>query len=165
MYHWDFRWVWTYRDALWSALLVTVELNLLVIVIGSLLGLVLALVRRSHLRTLRWTAVIYIDLFRTLPVLVLLIWFFFCVPVLLGGIGLSPMFCAVTVLSLNLSVFTAEIVRAGIEGVPALHVESAQGCGLSRTKTFRYVILPIAVRDMVPPLVGQYINSIKWFTD
>jgi polar amino acid transport system permease protein len=161
MYHWDFRWVWTYREALGAALLITLKLNVLVIIIGSVLGLAFALARRSHLRILQWAAVVYIDLFRTLPVLVTLIWFFFCVPILLGGISLSPMFCAVAVLSLNLSAFAAEIFRAGIEGVPSLHVESARGCGLSRTETLRYIVLPIAVRNMVPPLVGQYINSIK----
>jgi polar amino acid transport system permease protein len=161
MYEWDFGWVWTYRQALFEAFIVTVRLNLWIVVIGSLAGLGIALARRSRSSLLRVPALIYIDLFRTLPILVLLVWFFFCVPVLLGGIRLSAWLSAIIVLSLNLSAFVAEIVRAGIESVPIQHIEAAQACGLSRAHTFRYVELPIALRNMVPPLVGQYINTIK----
>ncbi len=161
MYQWDFSWVWTYRHALFDAFLVTLELNLLVIVIGSLSGLVVAIARGSRFKLIRALAIGYIDVFRTLPVLVLLVWFFFCVPVLLGGIRLSSWVSAIVVLSLNLSAFVAEIVRAGVEGVPSAHVEAARACGLSRLQTLRHIELPIALRNMVPPLVGQYINSIK----
>src|SRR5262245_60456755 len=103
MYTWDFGWVWTYRSALVSAFWVTVQLNVIVLLLGSLMGLLVALCRASRFRVLRVLAVSYIDLFRTLPMLVLLVWFFFCVPILLGGVRLSPWFCAVVVLSLNLS--------------------------------------------------------------
>jgi polar amino acid transport system permease protein len=161
MYEWDFGWVWTYRYALLEAFIVTVRLNVWIVVIGSLSGLMIALARRSHISLLRVPALIYIDLFRTLPVLVLLVWFFFCVPVLLGGVRLSAWTSAIIVLSLNLSAFVAEIVRAGIESVPTPHIEAARACGLSRAHTFRYVELPMALRSMVPPLVGQYINTIK----
>jgi polar amino acid transport system permease protein len=161
MYEWDFGWVWTYRQALLDAFIVTIRLNLWIVVIGSLAGMGIALARRSRSSFLRVPALIYIDLFRTLPILVLLVWFFFCVPVLLGGIRLSAWLSAIIVLSLNLSAFVAEIVRAGIESVPIQHIEAARVCGLSRARTFRYVELPIALRNMVPPLVGQYINTIK----
>lgn len=161
MYDWDFRWVWTYRYGLLEALWITVELNAIVIAFGSVFGLFLALARSSRFKTVRALAIIYIDLLRTLPVLVLLIWFFFCVPILLGGIRLSPMSAAAIVLSMNLAAFVAEIVRAGIEAVPRFHIEAADACKLSRPKAMRYVILPIALRQMIPPLVGQYINTIK----
>lgn len=161
MYEWDFRWVWTYRGVLWEAFLVTLWLNALILIIGSAVGLLIAAARRSNLAALRIPAIIYIDLFRTLPILVLLVWFFFCVPVLLGGIRISSILCAIIVLSLNLSAFVAEIVRAGIEGVPVSHTESARASGLSQRQTMRYVVFPIALRNMIPPLVGQYINSVK----
>lgn len=161
MYEWDFGWVWTYRGALFDAFLVTLWLNALVLVFGSLAGFIIAAARGSRHAALRIPAVIYIDLFRTLPILVLLVWFFFCMPVLLGGIRLSSTLSAIIVLSLNLSAFVAEIVRAGVESVPTPHVESARACGLSSAQTMRYVVLPIALRNMTPPLVGQYINTIK----
>jgi len=161
MYKWDFSWVWTYRQALFDAFLVTLWLNTITLVIGSVLGLVMALARRTRYSLLRTAALIYIDFFRTLPVLVLLVWFFFCVPILLGGIRISSVLSAIIVLSLNLSAFVAEIVRTGIESVPKGHVEAARACGLSQPQALRYVVLPIALRNMVPPLVGQYINTIK----
>lgn len=161
MYNWDFGWVWTYRHALLDALWVTVQLNLWILFLGTVLGFAVWALRSSRIRSLRLLAIGYIDLFRTLPVLVLLVWFFFCVPILLGGIRMGPMMSAVIVLSLNLSAFVAEIIRAGIEAVPAGHVECARACGLSSRQTLREIVLPIALRNMIPPLVGQYINSIK----
>jgi polar amino acid transport system permease protein len=68
---------------------------------------------------------------------------------------------AVIVLSLNLSAFVAEIVRAGIEAVPVIHIEAARACKLPPFDSLRRIVLPLAVRQMIPPLVGQYINSIK----
>jgi len=161
MYHWDFGWVWTYRSALVSAFWVTVQLNVIVLLLGSLMGLLVALSRASGFGVLRAVAVSYIDLFRTLPILVLLVWFFFCVPILLGGIRISPWTCAVIVLSLNLSAFVAEIVRAGVESVPPALADAGRCCGLTEQQILRQVVMPIAIRNMVPPLVGQYINNIK----
>lgn len=161
MYNWDFGWVWTYRKALLDALWVTIQLNLWVLLLGTVLGFAVWAVRSSRIRYVRFLAIGYIDLFRTLPILVLLVWFFFCVPILLGGIRMSPMISAVVVLSLNLSAFVAEIIRAGIEAVPIGHVESARACGLTARQALTEIVLPIALRNMVPPLVGQYINSVK----
>jgi polar amino acid transport system permease protein len=161
MYQWDWNWVWTYRWGLLEAAGVTLWLNLVILVVGSVAGLIIAFARGSHHAILRIPALIYIDLFRTLPVLVLLVWFFFCVPILLGGVQISSTMSAIIVLSLNLSAFVAEIVRAGIDAVPATQAESARACGLSETQTMRFVVLPIAMRAMTPPLVGQYINTVK----
>lgn len=161
MYSWDWSWVWTFRRALLEAIWVTIWLNLVVLLLGSSAGLVVSFLRRSKYVFFRFLSIVYVDIFRTLPVLVLLVWFFFCVPILLGGLQLSPMLCAIVVLSLNLSAFVAEIIRAGIEGVPKAQIESAQACGLSDHQTFFLVTLPIAIRVMIPPLVGQYINTVK----
>lgn len=161
MYTWDFGWVWTYRKALLDAFWVTVQLNLWILVVGSILGFLAWAARTSRVRLFRVLAITYIDLFRTLPVLVLLVWFFFCVPILLGGIRVGPMMSAVIVLSLNLSAFVAEIIRAGIEAIPVVQIECARACGLSEPQVLREVVLPIALRNMIPPLVGQYINSVK----
>ena len=161
MYSWDFGWVWTYRHALVSALWVTVTLNLVTLTLGSLAGLLIAMIRSSRFPFLRRFAILYIDLIRALPILVMLIWFFFCVPILLGGIRISPWECAVIVLSLNLSAFVAEIIRAGIESVPQAFADGARVCGLTERQVLASITLPIALRNMVPPLAGQYINNIK----
>ncbi|MCL4198382.1 MAG: amino acid ABC transporter permease [Phycisphaerales bacterium] len=161
MYTWDFDWVWSYRGALLEAVGVTLALNLYVFTFGSIGGLAIGLCSSSRWRLVRACSRWFVDVVRALPVLVLLVWFFFCVPILVGGVRISAMASAVIVLSLNLAAFVAEIVRAGIESVPSHHVESARASGLSVPQTYRHVVLPLALRAMVPPLVGQYINTAK----
>lgn len=161
MYTWDFSWIWTYRWELLRALFVTLELNLYVFAIGTALGLIIGLSGSSRSFMIRAAARAFVDVVRALPVLVLLVWFFFCMPILMGGVRITAMQSAVIVLALNLAAFVAEIVRAGVEGVPRHHIETARAAGLSVRQTYRYVVLPIALRSMVPPLVGQYINSAK----
>lgn len=161
MYKWDWGWVWTYREGLIEATIVTLLFNFAILILGSIAGLFIALARKSQLRPLRILALIYIDIFRALPLLVLLVWAFFCIPILSGGLQLSPTTSAVIVLSLNLSAFIAEIIRSGIESIPEVHIESAKTLGFSTFQTLRFIILPIGLRNMVPSLVGQYINTIK----
>ena len=161
MYQWDWGWVWTYREGLIEATVVTLWFNITILILGSLAGLLVALARRSRFKPLRVSALVYIDIFRAIPLLVLLVWAFFCIPILSGGLQLSPTTSAVIVLSLNLSAFIAEIIRSGIESIPELHIESAKTLGFSPFQTLRFIILPIGLRNMVPPLVGQYINTIK----
>ena len=161
MYEWDFSWVWSYKVQLLKALLVTLQLNAVILLIGSAIGVAVALLLRHQSRVLANLARTYVDLFRTLPVLVMLVWFFFCVPVLFGGLRISAFTSAVVVLSLNLTAFVAEIIRAGLNGVPRIHIESARAVGLSSLQTVRYVTLPIASRLVLPPLIGQYINTVK----
>ena len=161
MYEWDFKWVWSYREQLFVAFLVTLQLNLCVLILGTIVGVFLGLISRRAHALIRVVVRLYIDLFRTLPVLVMLVWFFYCVPILAGGIRISGFWSAVAVLSLNLSAFIAEIVRAGVDNIPTSHTNDALAAGLSRWQTNRYIVLPIALRMMVPPLVGQYINTIK----
>jgi polar amino acid transport system permease protein len=161
MYKWDWGWVWTYREGLIEATALTLWFNAAILVLGSITGLLIALARRSRFKPVRVTALVYIDIFRALPLLVLLVWAFFCIPILFWGVQLLPTTSAVIVLSLNLSAFIAEIIRSGIESIPEFHIESAKTLGFSRFQTLRFVTLPIGLRNMVPALVGQYINTIK----
>lgn len=160
MYVWNWEWIWSYKGQLLYATWLTLWINIVIVLLGSLIGLLFGLLKRSSNKVIRAFAVMYIDLFRTLPVLVLLIWFYICMPILID-IKISSIFAAIIVLSINLSAFVAEIVDAGIQGVPKLHIESGKLLGLSKKQNLRYIILPIALRNMAPPLVGQYINSIK----
>jgi polar amino acid transport system permease protein len=161
MYDWNFSWVWAARAQLLSGLLVTLWLSLLVVLVGTAAGGIAGLASTSRRRVVRGAASAYVDLFRTLPILVLLVWFYFCVPIILGGFRISGFWSAVIVLSLNLSAFIAEIVRAGINAVPRVFRDDALACGLSPWDTTRFVVLPTVLRVMTPPLVGQYINTIK----
>ena len=161
MYHWDWGWVWSYRWQLVGALGVTLVLNAIVLLVGTVIGLGVGLASRARSPVLRVLCRVYVDIFRTLPVLVLLVWFFFCAPILLGGVRISAFLSAVLVLSLNLSAFVAEITRAGIDAVPKRDIEAGAAAGFSRGQIVRFITMPVALRIMIPPLVGQFINSIK----
>lgn len=161
MYTWDFSWVSTYWTQLLAALWVTIHLNALVLLLGTLLGLALALLGKIQSKIVNLLLATYVDFFRSLPVLVGLVWFFYCAPLILGGIRIGAYASAVIVLALNLSAFVAEIIRAGLSSVPQGIIESSRALGVSRTDTMRKVMAPIATRIIVPPLLGQYINSIK----
>lgn len=157
-----FNEVWRYREALWKGLLVTVELNLVVLVVGTALGFIIGALRLSRAPVVRGVTRVYVDLFRSFPALVLLVWLFFALPLMPGlQIRLSAFTCAAVGLTLNLSAFVAEIFRAGILAVPKHHVDSAKVMGFSRWRIWHYVTGPISFRIMVAPLFGQYINQIK----
>ena len=95
----------------------------------------------------------------------MLFWVFYGLPVVMRGMGISisidPFWGAVITLALSDSAFTAEIFRAGIQAVPRGQAEAAQTIGLSRAKAMRYVILPQAVRRILPPLANQFIYIVK----
>ena len=109
---------------------------------------------------LSFAARLYIELFRALPILVLLIWVYYVAP-LLFNIRLSPFFSALLALSLNLSAFVAETVRAGIEAIPKAQLESGVVLGIRSFKVMRTIILPQAFRSMLPNLMGLYIAQLK----
>ena len=161
--NWHFEDVWRYREALFDGLLTTLRLNAVVLLVGTAGGCLVAMLRLSPSAPVRALARVYVDLFRSLPLLVLLVWLFFALPMLPGVVGLrlSPFSAAVVGLGLNLSAFVAEIVRAGLKAVPAHHTDAARVAGFTRWQIWRYVTIPIAFRVMIAPLFGQYINQVK----
>jgi polar amino acid transport system permease protein len=151
-----------YRQALLNGLFVTLTLNIVVIAMGTLMSVVVAAMRLSPSQTVRAAGRLYVDLFRAIPILVLLVWIFFALPLASGGnLRFGPFAAATIALTLNLSAFGAEIVRAGIASVPAEHILAAQLAGFSRRSTWRHVTAPLALRTMLPPLAGLYINQVK----
>jgi polar amino acid transport system permease protein len=139
---------------------ITLLLTLFTVVIGTSLGVFLAFVKGSNNLVFSFLAKLYIELFRALPVLVLLIWIYYVVPILTDW-RMSPFTAAVVGLSMNLGAFVAETVRAAIESIPHSQFESGLALGMSRGQTMRHVIVPQAVRNMIPNLLGLYITEIK----
>jgi polar amino acid transport system permease protein len=137
----------------------TVLLGLLSIVLGLLGGLFLALARLYAAKPFRLLAVAYIDVFRALPVLVWLVIVYYALPFL--GIRFSPFSAAVFALSTVSAAYAAEIFRAGIEAIPRGQFEAADALGLHAFRRMRHVILPQAVRIVVPPLTNNSINVMK----
>jgi polar amino acid transport system permease protein len=142
-----------------SGLWVTVLLGAASILLGNAGGLALAVARVYGRRWLRAIAVAYIDVFRALPLLVLLIVIYYALPFV--GVRLSPFAAATSAISLVAAAYSAEIFRAGIEAVPSGQINASRALGLHWWLTFRLVVLPQAVRIIVPPLTGNSINVIK----
>ena len=137
----------------------TILLGAVSIVLGLLLGLVLVMLRLYGQRAVRLLAAAYINLFRALPLLVLLVLIYYALPFL--GVRLSSFAAAATALSMVSGAYAAEIFRAGIEAVPRGQFEASAALGLRRWRVMRSVVLPQAVRIVVPPLTSNAISVLK----
>lgn len=160
-YEWNFDVIWTYRGALLSGLRYTIELSLLSCVIGTILGLFLAIGRRAKRAWLRIPCIVSTELLLALPLLVLLIWIYYCLPLVNRSLALDAFSSGVVALSLNLSAFVGETLRAGLDTIPRAYTDAAQVLGLSKWHAFRGIVLPLAIRRVTPPLLAQYITTIK----
>jgi polar amino acid transport system permease protein len=137
----------------------TLLLGCVSILIGSIAGLFLCFVRLYAPRPLQLLAIAYIDIFRALPILVVLILIYYALPFV--GISLSSFTSATLALSMVLAAFTAEVCRAGIENVPKGQFEAAASLGLPFWSAMRKIILPQAVKVMIPPLTSNSISTFK----
>jgi polar amino acid transport system permease protein len=142
-----------------SGLWVTVLLGAASIVLGTTGGLLLAVAGVYGRRWLQAAAVAYIDVFRAIPLLVLLIVIYNALPFV--GIRLAPFAAATSAISLVAAAYSAEIFRAGIKAVPTGQVDAARALGLHWWLIFRLVGLPQAVRIIIPTLTGNSMNVIK----
>ncbi|MDH4108099.1 MAG: amino acid ABC transporter permease [Gammaproteobacteria bacterium] len=142
-----------------SGLGVTARLGLVSIAAGLVLGLFVALARIYSVQPFRLLARIYIDIFRSVPLLVLLIVVYYALPFV--GLRLSPFMSAACALTLVSGAYAAEIFRAGIEAIPRGQFEASQALGLSYRHMMTDVILPQAIRIVIPPLTNNCINVIK----
>ncbi|MER0239981.1 amino acid ABC transporter permease [Fulvimarina sp. MAC8] len=142
-------------EGLWR----TIALGVLSIILGLIGGLLLAISRLYGAKPVRFLAIVYIDVFRAIPVLVWLVIVYYALPFL--GIRLSAFASATTALTMISSAYTAEIYRAGIEAVPRGQFEAAQSIGLGPFDLMRDVVLPQAIRIVIPPLTNNSINVLK----
>ncbi|WP_028465243.1 MULTISPECIES: amino acid ABC transporter permease [Nisaea] len=137
----------------------TLLLCLAVIPLGLLGGLVVALAARTRRRVLRYAVIAFIDLFRAVPPLVLLIFVYAGLP--FAGIDISPFAAVCIAFLLNNSAYFAEIFRAGIESIGAGQTEAARSTGLGPLQTMAYVVLPQATRNVLPDLLSNSIEVVK----
>ena len=137
----------------------TVLLCLIVVPLGLAGGLGVALVSLARSRAVRWTAVAAIDFFRAIPPLVLLIFVYSGLP--FAGIRMSPLAAVAVAFLLNTSSYYGEIFRAGIESVGSGQWDAARSTGLRAGQALAYVVLPQAVRNVLPDLVSNTVEVIK----
>jgi glutamate/aspartate transport system permease protein len=153
---------------LWTGMKVTLRITMTAILVGIALGTVLAMLRLSKNRALSWFAAAYVNVFRSIPLIMVLLWFFLIVPALLEDLFNIPRYAdtrltsAMVAFALFQAAYYAEIIRAGIQSVSSGQMGAALALGMTFGKAMRLVILPQAFRNMTPLLLTQ---SIILFQD
>jgi len=160
MYEWNWQIIWTYKQIFVEGALVTLGLTLVAVVIGTLIGALMAALKRSSNLVLSFLAKFYIEIFRALPILVLLIWIYYVIPILFNW-QISGFTAAVVAIALHLSAFSAETIRAGIESIPSGQFESGYALGMNSRQVMIFIVLPQAIKNMIPNLLGLYVNELK----
>lgn len=147
-------------DLLGWGLLVTLKYTLITCVLGLVIGLIVALAQLSQLAPLRWCGLLFVEFFRNVPLLVWLLWSYYALPIF-AGIQIGKETAGIMALSLYGAAYYAEILRAGIQTLDKGQSDAARALGMSGNQAMRRIILPQALRHMVPPLAGQTIIMMK----
>jgi len=127
---------------------------------GLLLGIVLAVLRLSRVPAVSWAAAVYVNLLRAVPLLLLIFWFYFLVPLMLGR-PVGGFVSALIGFTLFEAAYFCEIVRSGIQSVRRGQVQSGLASGLTYSQAMRWIVLPQALRNMLPVLLTEAINLFK----
>lgn len=160
MYKWDFHIIYVYRELLALGLLNTLLYTATCIVGGLVVGLLAAFARLSPFRAVSWPVQVFLEIFRCTPLLVILVWFYYALPALIG-FPISAPVAGLLALSLYGGAFYGEIIRAGIVSIDSGQREAAQALGMVRRDVMRKIVLPQALRRMIPPLMNQSILQMK----
>jgi His/Glu/Gln/Arg/opine family amino acid ABC transporter permease subunit len=156
----DWSIVWQSRWLLFQGALVTILLTALTMVIAVPGGIVLALMRNSRLKPIALFATGFVELFRNLPLLLLVYWAFYVLPVL-TGFGLPPFSTGLVALCLNVSAYNSETFRSGINSIRKGQSEAGLALGMSRSEVFRQIVLPQAWRRVLPILASTWVSLFK----
>jgi polar amino acid transport system permease protein len=159
-YAWDFSFLWGYRWLILSGLGVTVGYTIGTILLGLALGLATGLLRLSRNLLITAPLIAYIEIFRCTPLLVQIVWFYYALPVVIG-VDIPAYVAAALVLSLYTGAFYAEIVRGGVNSIERGQWDAARAIGMRRYQVMRHVILPQAIKRMIPPFMNQSILQLK----
>ncbi|MDQ2779563.1 MAG: amino acid ABC transporter permease [Pseudomonadota bacterium] len=163
VYHWNFAPLLENADVLWVGVLGTLRLFVVCAVLGLGFGLVVGLGRHARSRWVYGLATAFVEFFRNTPVLVQILWFYYALPLLLP-FEIGPMTAAALGISLNTAAFSAEIVRGGIESIERGQAEAAHALGMTGAQVMRRVVLPQALRRMLPALTNRGIEIFKMTT-
>jgi polar amino acid transport system permease protein len=159
-YRFHFGEVLANSDLLLRGIVWTVELWVISFVFAMVAGLFVGIARGSRRRWLNWPATAYIEFFRNIPLLVQLIWFYYAFPIL-SGIKLSPFVAATLGFSLGSSAYCAELYRAGLQSIARGQWEGANALGMTYWQAMRRIILPQAVRRMIPAFTNRAVELAK----
>ena len=146
-----------YLEGLWG----TLWLSAVTVVLGTVLGMFVALLRMSKVKVFNWISDAYIEVLRGTPALLQLYFFWIGLPKLLPFLNLSDTMCILVAMTVNASAYISEIIRAGIGAVDRGQWEAARSIGLSEVHVMSHVILPQAVKNILPALCNEFISTIK----
>lgn len=161
MYEFDWSSVMPGMPFLLQGLVITAKITVTAIVIGILWGTILAMMRLSSIKIVSWLAALYVNAFRSVPLVMVLLWFYLIVPNLVQNVlGISPktdirLISAMVAFSLFEAAYYAEIIRAGIQSVSRGQTSASLALGMTKMQTMRLVVLPQAFRAMIPLLLTQ----------
>jgi His/Glu/Gln/Arg/opine family amino acid ABC transporter permease subunit len=156
----DWTVVWTHRRALIDATGMTILLAVATMAIALPCGACLAALRLYAWGPLRALAAGYVEFFRNLPLILVVYWAFYVLPIL-TGLGLSPFLTGLAALALNVTAYNAETFRAGINSIRRGQVEAAMALGMSRVQALRRVVIPQALRRILPILASTWVSLFK----
>lgn len=160
MYEWSFEAVWDNWHLLVQGLVITVWLTSVAMALAIVIGAALAIAMEYGSRRMRWLVAIYVEFFRGLPLIVLLFWIFYALP-LLTGHSMTPFVSGLIGLTLNVSAFLTEAFRAGLASVPSGQREAAASIGMRPSEILRRIVWPQAWRPMLPILGSIWVGLFK----
>ncbi|MBC8944303.1 MULTISPECIES: glutamate/aspartate ABC transporter permease GltK [Xenorhabdus] len=161
MYQFDWSSIIPSLPLLLDGLIITAEITIIAIIIGIAWGTALAVMRLSSIKVLSWFATLYVNLFRSVPLVMVLLWFYLIVPNLVQNVlGISPktdirLISAMVAFSLFEAAYYSEIIRAGIQSISRGQSSASLALGMTHMQSMRLVILPQAFRAMIPLLLTQ----------
>jgi polar amino acid transport system permease protein len=159
-YDWDFGAVWQYREMLLAGALGTLKIAVVAIVVGVIIGAVVATMRLSKNRWLEVPALWFTEFYRNTPPLVHFFWAFYALPVVLG-VSLDPYAAAIIALSTQSGAFYAEVFRGGVVSIERGQWEAGRALGMQSGQLLRRIILPQAAQRMLPPFLERSFELIK----
>ncbi|GIP29361.1 putative glutamine ABC transporter permease protein GlnM [Paenibacillus sp. J23TS9] len=154
----DFSILIEHKKEFLAGFLTTLEVSLLALVLSLILGTVLAVMKISPLKPLKGLATVYIEFIQNTPLLIQIFFFYFGLPAV--GIQLNPFISGTLGLAVYSSAYIAEAIRAGIQAVSHGQVEAGRASGLTYIQTMLHIILPQAIKVVIPPLGNQFLNLV-----
>ncbi|MCC8973559.1 amino acid ABC transporter permease [Bradyrhizobium brasilense] len=156
----DWSVVWQYRDQLFDGVVVTVLLTVITMAVAIPGGIAVMMLRQSKLKQLNWAGTFFVESFRNLPLILLIYWAFYVLPIIVEW-TISPVATGVTALALAISAYNAETFRAGVNSIRKGQSDAALALGMSRWQVMHRVILPQAVRRILPVLASTWVSLFK----
>ncbi len=156
----DWGAIWAYRDQLLGGIGVTIVLAVVTMLIAIPLGIIVMLMRISGIKPLEWIATVFVEIFRNTPLLLLVYWAYYAVPTL-THLPVSAIVTGVVALVLNTAAYNSENFRAGVNSIRKGQMEAGLALGMSWGEAMRQIVLPQAVRRIVPVLASSWVSLFK----